>query len=182
MTDREQVRRDAHEERASKWDAKTLLITVIEQSTSSLRVEARIKLDALLAELEQAERKVEDVGRTASESHALYAKELELRQRAERERDEATNAANRAWNVVLTAAGTNDPDVAEARLAKVPALVEALRQLKLASLLQVRRAAFAPQIGVRYTEAIRSDIEREIRALEQSVDAALAAHEQAGTP
>ncbi len=51
-------------------------------------------------------------------------------EQAERERAEALKAANRAWGVVLETAGTNDPDEAEARLAKVPALVEALRRIE----------------------------------------------------
>ncbi len=53
-------------------------------------------------------------------------------------------------------------------------LEAALKAVRLGSLLNVRRAAFAPDIGVRYTEAIRSDIEREVRALEDYIDSALA--------
>ena len=49
----------------------------------------------------------------------------------------------------------------------------ALGAVRMHSLLQVRRAAFAPEIGVKYTEAIRADICNEIWRLEQFIDAAL---------
>jgi len=52
-------------------------------------------------------------------------------------------------------------------------LREALGSLLKHSLLQVRAAAFGPKIGVRYTEAIRSSIEQEIRRMEDFIRAAL---------
>ncbi len=66
----------------------------------------------------------------------------------------------------------------KARLAKVPALVETLKQVRIGSLHDIRRAAFAPEIGARYTEAIRLDIADQCRRLEDSIDASIAVWEQ----
>ena len=52
---------------------------------------------------------------------------------------------------------------------EVDRLREVLLHVRLHSLLSIRRAAFCPEIGVRYTEAIRFDIEREIRRLEDYI-------------
>jgi hypothetical protein len=52
---------------------------------------------------------------------------------------------------------------------------EALRQVRHACLLNIRRAAFGPEIGVRYTEAIRAEIGNECWKLEQFIDRFLAA-------
>ncbi len=117
-TQREQTRRDA-QVRAEKWDAKTLLVTVIEQSSSSLRVEARIKLDALFAELEQAGR----------------------------ERDEAAEEADQLDNRL---------DAANFRLAKVPALLEALGEAAVA--LEALRAEDARKPYREHSPEMRTQI------------------------
>jgi len=52
---------------------------------------------------------------------------------------------------------------------EVTRLREALNHVLFHSLLCIRRAAFAPEIGCRYTEAVRFDIEREVRRLEDYV-------------
>ena len=54
-------------------------------------------------------------------------------------------------------------------------LREALLSVRLHSLLQIRRAAFSPTIGVRYTEAIRGDIASECARLEAFIDDTLRA-------
>jgi hypothetical protein len=69
----------------------------------------------------------------------------------------------------------------EAQLAKVPPLVEALNQARLISLHDIRRAAFAPTIGVRYTEPIRMDIADQCRRLEDRITAALADWERSSS-
>jgi hypothetical protein len=53
-------------------------------------------------------------------------------------------------------------------------LREALHAVKKASLLEIRRAAFAPEIGTRMTEKWRMDIADACRKLEDSIDDALA--------
>lgn len=55
--------------------------------------------------------------------------------------------------------------IREARTHEQQTLAALLRH----SLLQVRRAAFAPEIGVPYTETIRADIEQEILRMEKFI-------------
>jgi hypothetical protein len=57
---------------------------------------------------------------------------------------------------------------------EVERLRDALGTIRLHSLLAIRRAAFAPTLGVRYSEAIRADIASECARLEQFIDATLA--------
>jgi hypothetical protein len=64
---------------------------------------------------------------------------------------------------------------AERAVAEAATLREALEQVRLASLLRIRQAAFSPKIGVRYTEAIRADISNACFALEDYIEAALMA-------
>jgi hypothetical protein len=54
-------------------------------------------------------------------------------------------------------------------------LENALKTVLLDSLLDVRRAAFSPEIGCRYTESIRAEIANACRRLEDHVRAALEA-------
>jgi hypothetical protein len=49
-------------------------------------------------------------------------------------------------------------------------LERALGSVRRHSLLRIRRAAFAPEIGVRYTETIRAGIAAECARLEQFID------------
>lgn len=58
-------------------------------------------------------------------------------------------------------------------MARNEKLREALLEAVSFSLLEIRKAAFGPEIGVRYTEAIRADIADKCRALEDSIRAAL---------
>lgn len=53
-------------------------------------------------------------------------------------------------------------------------LREALGRVKMGCLLDVRAAAFGPEIGVRYTETIRAGIAGACARLEQFIDASLA--------
>lgn len=57
-----------------------------------------------------------------------------------------------------------------------------LEPVLLGCLLRIRQAAFAPEIGVRYTEAIRSEIEQECRRLEDFVRAQIAARREPRPP
>jgi hypothetical protein len=52
----------------------------------------------------------------------------------------------------------------------------------LGCLLRIRQAAFAPEIGVRYTEAIRAEIEQECRRLEDFVRAQITARAKPHPP
>lgn len=66
---------------------------------------------------------------------------------------------SKAWgNLVLGAY-----DGQAARVAELEAVVS---RVLMGSLMAVRRAAFSPEIGVRYTEAIRAEIADECRRLE----------------
>jgi hypothetical protein len=56
----------------------------------------------------------------------------------------------------------------------VTAAESALATVRYQCLLDIRRAAFSPTIGVRYTEAIRSEIAMACFRLESFIDAALA--------
>ncbi len=127
--DREQTRRDAEprsEETARKWRSlghssvtEGVNLAYVDQMRRALYAAADA-YDALLAELEQAERNFEEM-------QANAWTEEQRRRQAERERDEAREAlAEWVENYDLLKTGTEE---AEARLAKVPALVEALREI-----------------------------------------------------
>lgn len=63
--------------------------------------------------------------------------------------------------------------IAERLAKRVEELERFVNGALLHSLLDIRRAAFAPELGVRYTEAIRSDVAGSCARLEQACHAIL---------
>jgi hypothetical protein len=69
------------------------------------------------------------------------------------------------------------PQIASVPAEELEALREceaSLRRIHLGCLLDVRRAAFSPPLGARYTEAIRNDISQECARLENEAKRTLA--------
>lgn len=87
----------------------------------------------------------------------------------DQEREEALGSAECA--VECEKASLARADLAEALAQRYR---DALEQALTHSLLEIRRAAFAPEIGVRYTDDIRRGIADECRRLEDFIRATIA--------
>ncbi len=89
-------------------------------------------LRSLLAKLEQAERQIAEArDEVPQELLDAAAKQVERAEQAERERDEARESRDAALAVRATIQGVvRRAEEAEARLAKVPALVNALKEIR----------------------------------------------------
>ncbi len=110
--DREQTRRDAPKLREA--------ITLLSWTRGVLRVKATEELDSLLAELKQAERERKEAAESEARLAQIVVRDKARLASAERERDE--------WKEILDEARVTR-DSLKARLASVPALVEALRTI-----------------------------------------------------
>ncbi len=121
MADREQTRRDADTIRVILRDAEYFDT----EDGGDQYNEAIAALDRILAELEQADGTIAMLTSTIKRLEATVEGERKNREQAERERD----GTRLALEIMTQTAGSETArlEQAEARLAKVPALVEALR-------------------------------------------------------
>jgi predicted nucleic acid-binding Zn-ribbon protein len=118
-------------------------------------------MEAVFGDLDEIEKKVEksleDMAFITDAVRQLQQERTELAEKCVKLKDNLDNAL-----MQLNTARDRNAELAEC-----------LKKVRTGSLMAIRRAAFAPEIGVRYSEAIRADISNECWLLERDIDKVL---------